>query len=74
MSDDDGLKIIVRGRHASGKTTVANLIRSTLEECGFQKIVLRDLAPLPGCAKGDLAERLARYQESQVSIVVELSE
>jgi Flp pilus assembly CpaF family ATPase len=69
----DALQIIVRGRHDSGKTTVANLIKMFLEENGYRLVSLVDAAPLPQEEKADFMSRFARNRDLRpVSITVEL--
>lgn len=67
------LTITIRGQHDTGKTTVAALIKSCLEENGFQKVTLKDIPPLLVGQKPDFATRLRRNQTLRpVNIVVEL--
>lgn len=66
------LDIIVRGRHDSGKTTVANLIKMCLEESGFVDVVVRDVPPLSPDQKEDYSRRLERNRSRPVRITVEL--
>ena len=70
----DPLKIIVRGRHDMGKTTVANLIKMYLEENGFRYVSLRDVEPLPVGEKDEFMNRFMRNRERPVQITVELEE
>jgi polynucleotide 5'-kinase involved in rRNA processing len=68
------LRIVVRGCHDSGKTTVANLVRMALEEGGFRDVRVLDVPPLPPGQKDDFPARLARNLGRPVRIVVELEE
>lgn len=68
------LTVTVRGKHDSGKTTVASLIKMLLEDSGFQEVTVADLAPLPHDQKDDFATRLMRSRQRPVRIVVALEE
>jgi Flp pilus assembly CpaF family ATPase len=71
----DPLKIVVRGKHDTGKTTVANLIKMWLEENGFRHVVIEDVPPLPQDQKADFMSRFMRNRDLRpVRIVVELEE
>lgn len=66
------LKIIVRGKHDMGKTTVASLIKMFLEENGFSDVKVDDLPPLPQGEKDAFMNRFMRNRERPVRIAVEL--
>lgn len=70
------LKVVVRGRHDSGKTTVAHLIKAALEEAGFKLVgPVKDAKSLPDGEKPSFAERLRRNMVLRpVHITVELEE
>ncbi len=66
--------IIVRGKHDTGRTTIAGFIRQLLtEEAGFQHVrVLKDTEALPPEKKSRYWDRLRRNQERPINIIVEL--
>jgi Flp pilus assembly CpaF family ATPase len=68
------LKIIVRGKHDTGKTTVASLIKMFLEENDFRHIVVRDLPPLPAEQKDKFMSRFMRNRDRPIHITVELED
>lgn len=69
------LQIVVRGKHDTGKTTVANLIKMFLEENGFRYVVLKDIPLLPSEQKADFMSRFMRNRDLRpVHIAVELVE
>jgi|WetSurMetagenome_2_1015567.scaffolds.fasta_scaffold377498_2 hypothetical protein len=83
------LKIVVRGRHDSGKTSVANLIKMALEEAGFLLVAMtlhspagfllvcpvKDTKPLPTGKKAEFQDRLHRNMVSRpIQISVELED
>jgi predicted GTPase len=69
------IEIVVRGRHDTGKTTVASLIKMFLEENGFRHVVLRDVEPLPADQKADFMSGFMRNRDLRpVHILVELKE
>lgn len=74
MPNFEPLCIIVRGKHDTGKTTVASLIKMFLEENGFRRVVVRDVEPLPNDQKDRFMERFERNRERPVHITVELVE
>lgn len=75
MSKLDPLKIIVRGRHDTGKSTAANLIKDFFEQNGYREVVVRDLPPLPIDQKPDFMSRFHRNRDLRpVHITVELEE
>lgn len=70
----DPLKIVVRGKHDSGKTTVANLIKMALEEAGFRRVgKVADTKALPHGEKDQFPSRLQRNMDLRpIYISVEL--
>jgi Flp pilus assembly CpaF family ATPase len=71
----ESLKIVVRGKHDTGKTTVANLIKVFLEDNGFRQVSIEDVPPLPLEQKAEFVSRFKRNQDLRpVRIVVELEE
>lgn len=74
MTKLDPLKITIRGKHDTGKTTVASFIKMFLEENGFRRVKVQDVPPLPAEAKDEFAKRFGRNRERPVHIVVELEE
>lgn len=64
--------IVVRGKHDTGKTTVARLIEEMLRESGFSDVQVHDLPPLPHDMKDRFIDRFERNRERPVRIVVEL--
>jgi len=69
------LKIVVRGKHDTGKTTVANLIKVFLEDNGFRQVSIEDVPPLPLEQKAEFVSRFKRNRDQRpVRIVVELEE
>ena len=68
------LKIVVRGPHDSGKTTVASLVKMFLEENGFGDVRVLDLPPLPTEEKDPFMNRFMRNRGRPVRITVELEE
>jgi hypothetical protein len=72
MPNLEPLKIIIRGKHDMGKTTVASLIKMFLEENGFRYITLADLPPLPPGDKDAFMNRFMRNRERPIRISVEL--
>ena len=74
MSDLSSLTVIVRGKHDTGKTTAANLIKIFLEENGYDQVTVRDVPPLPSEKKDEFMRRFTRNRGRPVSIRVELDE
>lgn len=69
------LEIVIRGKHDTGKTTMANLIRMYLEECGYQHVSVKDTPPLPNEDKPPFMDRFSRNRHRRpVHISVELKE
>jgi hypothetical protein len=66
------LTIVIRGKHASGKTTVANLIKMFLEESGFVDVKVADIDPLPQGQKPVFEQRFREARARPVRIQVEL--
>jgi Flp pilus assembly CpaF family ATPase len=74
MPNLEPLKIIVRGKHDTGRTTVASLIKMFLEENGFRRVTVKDTEPLPAEEKDRFMNRFMRNRERPVHIIVELEE
>jgi tRNA uridine 5-carbamoylmethylation protein Kti12 len=70
----DPVTIIVRGKHDSGKTTLASHIKWFLEETGFTSITVEDIPPLPAEQKPAWHERFERNKGRPIHIKVELAE
>jgi Flp pilus assembly CpaF family ATPase len=65
--------IIIRGKHDTGKTTLANLIKLWLEENDYRHITLQDVEPLPFEKKAPFHARFERNRALRpVVIRVEL--
>lgn len=71
MSELSPLMITVRGKHDTGRTTAASFIKMFLEENGYSKVVVRDVAPLPQDQKDDFTRRFERNRGRPVIIRVE---
>lgn len=74
MSKLEPLKIVVRGKHDTGRTTAASFIKMFLEENGFRDVVVKDTEPLPAEQKGRFMDRFMRNRERPIRIVVELED
>jgi hypothetical protein len=68
------LTIIVRGEHDMGKTTIANLIRTFLEDNDFRDVKVIDVDPLLHDQKARWWDRFQRNRERPIHIRVELVE
>lgn len=68
----DTLTIIVRGKHDTGRTTAASLIKMFLEENGYLDVKVEDTQPLPAEQKDEFMRRFERNKTRPVRIVVEL--
>lgn len=66
------LKIIIRGAHDTGRTTVASFIKHALESNGFQDVRVLDMEPLPEDQKPSWWNRFQRNQCRPIRITVEL--
>jgi predicted GTPase len=67
--------VTIVGKHNTGKTTLANLIKMALEETGYRHVVIHDIEPLPQDEKDRFPERFTRNRElRQVDIHVKLEE
>lgn len=74
MPNLEPLEIVVRGKHDTGRTTVASLIKMFLEENGFRRVTVKDTEPLPSEEKDKFMNRFMRNRERPVHIIVELEE
>jgi hypothetical protein len=74
VSELEPLTIVVRGKHDSGRTSVANLIKMSLEEAGFRLVgPVKDTPPLPPGEKDQFSNRLRRNMDHRpICITVEL--
>lgn len=71
----DPIKVIVRGKHDTGKTTLASLIKMFLDENGYRHVTVRDVPPLDQDKKGPFWDRFARNRDARpVDITVELED
>ena len=69
------LKIVVRGKHDSGKTTAASLIKNYFEECGYLHVTLTDAPPLSPKDKPEFMDRFNHNRHLRpVVITVEIEE
>lgn len=69
----DSVKIIIKGKHNTGKTSLANLLKSALEEYGYKHVSFTDAAPMPYDQKPEFTERFKRNREERpVQITVEI--
>ncbi len=66
--------IIVRGKHDTGRTTIASLFRMFLEENGYRDVTVADTEPLSHERKADFTERFKRNRSQPVKILVETVE
>lgn len=76
MPNDTTVTVIIRGKHDTGRTTMAYLIKDfLLTEGGYENVsVVQDTPPLPSAQKPDMSERLTRNRRRAVIIKVELDE
>jgi Flp pilus assembly CpaF family ATPase len=70
----ESLTVIIRGKHDTGKTTLANFLKMLLQENGYQDITIKDAKSLPHDKKDDFIARFARNRTRPVEISVELVE
>ncbi len=70
----DTLEITIRGKHNTGKTTVASLIKMFLEENGFTDVKVNDIKPLNVDEKPAFWDRFQKNRERPVRINVELDD
>jgi len=56
----DPVTVTISGGHDCGKTTLANLIKMSLEESGYRFVNLKDIEPLPQEEKDRFPERFHR--------------
>ena len=68
----DPLTIIIRGKHDTGRTTAASIIKMFLEENGYRDVKIADTEPLPASEKDEFMRRFERNRTRPVRIVVEL--
>lgn len=69
----DGLTVIIKGKHDTGKSTLANLLKMYLEENGYKHVTVQDLPPLPQEQKAAFYDRFSRNRDLRpVTIKVEL--
>jgi len=71
----DPVTVTISGGHDCGKTTLANLIKMSLEESGYRFVNLKDIEPLPQEEKDRFPERFHRNRSLRaVNICVVLEE
>lgn len=69
------VQIIIRGQHATGRTTLARLIEGFLRETGYRHVEIFDTEPLSHDVKGPYPERSQRNRDLRPVVVkVELDE
>jgi hypothetical protein len=69
----DPVTVVVRGKHNTGKTTLANLIKMFLEENGYRHVEVKDVEPLPQEQKDAFWNRFTRNRDLRpINIKVEL--
>jgi adenylylsulfate kinase-like enzyme len=56
----EAVTVTVSGKHDSGRSTLANLIKMMLEESGYKHVSFADTEPLPQDAKDRFPERFDR--------------
>lgn len=74
MPNLEPLQIIIRGKHDTGRTTIAALLKEALEVSGFALVSITDTEPLPPDEKPEFAARLSRNLKRPIRISVELAE
>lgn len=67
----DPIFVTIVGRHDTGRTTVASLFKSFLEENGFRDVRVEDTDPLPVEQKSSFWERFQRNRNRPIRIKVE---
>jgi Flp pilus assembly CpaF family ATPase len=71
----DPVTVIIRGKHDTGKTTLANLLKMFLEENGYRHVVVKDIEPLSQEQKAPFWDRFTRNRDlREVNIHIELEE
>lgn len=69
------ITVTIKGKHDTGKSTLANLIKMSLEEMGYDHVSVEDVKPLPQEDKFSFQERFVRNRQRRpVKIKVELVE
>lgn len=69
------VKVIIRGPHDSGRTTLASLLKNFFEENDYKHVTFKDTEPLPHEQKPSFPERFDRNRERRpIEVVVELEE
>ena len=69
----DPVTVIIRGKHDSGRTTLASLLKSFLEENGYRNVTVEDTEPLPRDEKPEFMDRFNRTRDLRpVKIRIEL--
>ncbi len=69
-----GIEIIIRGTHNSGRTTAAFLIEQKLKEVEYEDVTIVDTKPLPESEKPGITDRFYKNREKPVRIKIELVE
>jgi|HubBroStandDraft_5_1064220.scaffolds.fasta_scaffold142073_3 hypothetical protein len=71
----DPVTVTISGKHDSGKTTLANLIKEFLKENDYRFVAIEDTSPLPADEKDRFSERFSRNRDLRaVNIRVVLEE
>lgn len=75
MKTLDPVTIIIRGKHDTGKTTLARLLEQFLQEHDYRHMAVTDLPPLPHDQKDRFSNRFERNRSLRPVIIrVELEE
>ena len=69
----DGVEIIIRAPHNTGRTTLARFIEEKLKNEGYLDVTLKDTEPLPEDQKERFPNRMFKNMEKPVVIKVELA-
>lgn len=64
------VRVVIRGPHNSGRTTLAILFRQFLEENGYRDVKVQDVEPLPTEMKQPFVDRFARNRERPIRVTV----
>jgi hypothetical protein len=65
--------VTIRGKHDTGKSTLASLFKMFLEENGYKHVKVEDVPPMPAEMKAPFWDRFCRNRETrEILIRVEL--